>query len=129
MLANIIAEKTKAKMRSIEFSLMQRCAAHIASLTDLNEAEAIGRAGVKAAVSGETGKMMYFDRVSNNPYKIEIKMKNVSEIANVEKLIPREWLNEEGNDVLQPVIDYIMPLIQGESKVTFENGLPVYLKR
>ena len=116
-------------MRSIEFSLMQRCAAHIASLTDLNEAEAIGRAGVKAAVSGETGKMMYFDRVSNNPYKIEIKMKNVSEIANVEKLIPREWLNEEGNDVLQPVIDYIMPLIQGESKVTFENGLPVYLKR
>lgn len=129
VLSGIIAEKMKAKMRSIEFSLLQRCGAHTASQTDLSEAEAIGTAGVQAAVSGETGKMMYFDRVSNNPYKIEIKMKDVSEIANVEKVVPREWINEAGNDVLQPVIDYMLPLIQGENNVTFENGLPVYLKR
>lgn len=129
VLSDIIHEKFGWKVRSIEFSLLQRCAAHIASQTDVTEAEQIGTAGVKAAVSGETGNMMYFKRVSDNPYKIEIHSHDISTIANVEKVVPREWINEERNDILQGAIDYMLPLIQGESQITFENGLPVYLKR
>jgi len=129
VLADLVHNKFGWKVRSIEFSLLQRCAAHVASQTDLSEAEAVGTAGVEAAVRGETGMMMYFKRVSDNPYKIEICSHDISTIANVEKVVPREWINEEGNDILQPAIDYMLPLIQGESKVTYENGLPVYLKR
>ncbi|MCK9478059.1 MAG: 6-phosphofructokinase [Firmicutes bacterium] len=128
-LSDIVHDKFGWKVRDIEFSLLQRCAAHITSQTDLTEAEQIGTAGVMAAVNGETGKMMYFKRVSENPYKTEILSYNASAIANVEKTVPREWINEEGNDILPAAVDYMLPLIQGEVKIKFENGLPVYLKR
>ncbi len=129
VLSDIIHEKFGWKVRSIEFSLLQRCAAHIASQTDVSEAEQIGTAGVKAAVSGETGNMMYFKRVSENPYTVEILSHDISTIANVEKIVPREWINEEGNDILQPALDYMLPLVQGESAAKFDGGLPVYLKK
>ncbi|NLB80190.1 MAG: 6-phosphofructokinase [Clostridiaceae bacterium] len=128
VLADIIHDKFGWKVRSIEFSLLQRCAAHITSQTDLTEAEQIGTAGVRAALNGETGKMMYFKRTSTSPYKIEILSHDASAIANVEKVVPREWINSEGNDILPPAIDYMLPLIQGESTITFKDGLPVYLK-
>lgn len=129
VLADMVHAKFGWKVRSIEFSLLQRCAAHVASLTDVTEAEQIGTAGVNAAVSGQTGMMMYFKRVSDSPYKVEIDSYDISKIANVERVVPREWINEEGNDLLQPALDYMLPLIQGESTAVFENGLPVYLKR
>ncbi|OQB13883.1 MAG: Pyrophosphate--fructose 6-phosphate 1-phosphotransferase [Firmicutes bacterium ADurb.Bin193] len=129
VLADLIHQKFGWKVRSIELSLLQRCAAHIASLTDVTEAEQIGTAGVKAAIRGETGMMMYFKRVSEKPYKVEILSHDISTIANVEKIVPNEWINKEGNDILQPALDYMLPLIQGESTAFFENGLPVYLKR
>ena len=129
VLSNLVHAKFGWKVRSIEFSLLQRCAAHIASLTDVTEAEQVGTAGVQAAVKGETGMMMYFDRVSENPYKVEIKSYDISKIANVERVVPREWINEEGNGILRPALDYMLPLIQGETGPKFENGLPVYLKR
>lgn len=129
VLADMVHAKFGWKVRSIEFSLLQRCAAHVASLTDVTEAEQIGTAGVNAAVSGQTGMMMYFKRVSDSPYKVEIDSYDISKIANVERVVPREWINEEGNDILQPALDYMLPLIQGESTAVFENGLPVYLKR
>ena len=129
VLSDLIHAKFGWKVRSIEFSLLQRCGAHTASQTDLTEAEQIGTAGVKAAVSGETGMMMYFKRVSEDPYKVEIHSADISKIANVERIVPREWINEEGNDILQPAIDYMLPLIQGENEVIYEKGLPVYLKR
>lgn len=129
VLSDEINKRFGWKVRSIELSLLQRCAAHITSKTDLTEAEYIGTAAVKAALGGETGKMMYFKRVSDNPYKSEILSYEISSIANVEKTVPREWINEEGNDVLPPVIEYMLPLIQGEVNIRFENGLPVYLKR
>jgi 6-phosphofructokinase 1 len=129
VLADIVHEKFGWKVRSIEFSLLQRCAAHLASQTDLTEAEQIGTAGVETAIKGETGVMMYFKRVSQNPYKVEILYHDISKIANVEKTVPREWINEEGNDITSEAIEYMLPLIQGECKVRFENGLPIYLKR
>lgn len=129
VLSDLIHSKFGWKVRSIEFSLLQRCGAHTASQTDLTEAEQIGTAGVKAAVNGETGMMMYFKRVSEDPYKVEIHSADISKIANVERIVPREWINEEGNDILQPAVDYMLPLIQGENEVIYEKGLPVYLKR
>ena len=128
-LARFVAAETKAKVRAIELSLMQRCGAHIASLTDVTEAESIGIAGVKAALEGQNGVMVYYDRISNNPYKIEIKTKPVSEVANVERLVPKEWIDSKGQNVSPDLINYILPLINGESAPKFENGLPIYAKR
>ena len=93
-------EHIGCKVRSIELNVMQRCSSHIASLTDLNEAERIGREAVKAALTyGESGVMMAFRRISNNPYRVEIVTADISKIANQEKKFPREWINPEGNNV------------------------------
>jgi 6-phosphofructokinase 1 len=129
-LSHVIKQKIGGvKVRAIEFSLLQRSAAHIASLTDVTEARQIGNAGAKAALVGSTGVMMSFYRVSNSPYKIEIHENDVNKIANEEKGIPREWISPEGNDVTAEVLEYMRPLIQGESKVKFVDGVPVYAIR
>ena len=127
-LAAIVKEKTGAKVRGIEFSLLQRCAAHSASATDIEEAVMAGRVAVEQAIAGVTDKMVAFERVSQDPYKCEPKLIGLTEVANVEKKIPREWINEEGNGILLPFIDYALPLIQGETKLEKENGLPRFAK-
>lgn len=82
-------EHIGCKVRSIELNVMQRCSSHIASLTDLNEAERIGREAVKAALTyGESGVMMAFRRISNNPYRVEIVTADISKIANQERNSP-----------------------------------------
>ena len=123
-------EHIGCKVRSIELNVMQRCSSHIASLTDLNEAERIGREAVKAALTyGESGVMMAFRRISNNPYRVEIVTADISKIANQEKKFPREWINPEGNNVTVDALNYFLPLIQGEPKRVMENGVPKYLYR
>lgn len=117
------------KVRSIELNVMQRCSSHIASLTDLNEAERIGREAVKAALTyGESGVMMAFRRISNNPYRVEIVTADISKIANQEKKFPREWINPEGNNVTVDALNYFLPLIQGEPELEFRNGIPVHFR-
>ena len=119
-------EHIGCKVRSIELNVMQRCSSHIASLTDLNEAERIGREAVKAALTyGESGVMMAFRRISNNPYRVEIVTADISKIANQEKKFPREWINPEGNNVTVDALNYFLPLIQGEPQLEFRNGIPV----
>jgi len=86
----------------------------------------IGGRAVEEAVNGNTGEMVYFVRESNAPYKVSIASMDIAKIANVEKVIPREWINEEGNNVTQEAIDYMLPLIQGEAPVFMENGLPTH---
>ena len=127
-LAGIVKEKTGAKVRGIEFSLLQRCAAHVASKTDVDEAYLAGQAAVQYAVQGVTDKMVAFERVEGSEYKCNIKLVNLTDVANVEKKVPREWINEEGNGVTDDFIKYAMPLIQGESRPPFENGLPRFAK-
>jgi 6-phosphofructokinase len=127
-LANIIKEKTGAKVRGIEFSLLQRCAAHVASLTDVNEAYLAGQAAVQHAVQGISDKMIAFERAEGDEYKCNIKLIDLTEVANVEKKVPREWINKEGNGVTGDFIKYALPLIQGESTPPFENGLPRFAK-
>ena len=122
-------EHIGCKVRSIELNVMQRCSSHIASLTDLNEAERIGREAVKAALTyGKSGVMMAFRRISNNPYRVEIVTADISKIANQEKKFPREWINPEGNNVTVDALNYFLPLIQGEPQLEFRNGIPVHFR-
>ena len=123
-LEKIVAKEINCKVRSIELNVMQRCASHLSSKRDISEAERIGGAAVKAALDGESGKMMTFKRVANRPYNVRVESADVREIANRVKYFPSEWINEAGNDVTQDAIEYCLPLIQGEQNFRYQNGLP-----
>ena len=132
-LAETVKNKTGAKVRGIELSLLQRCAAHCASQTDIDESFSAGKAAVENAVAGITDKMVGFARSydADGKYVCNIKLFDLSEVANAEKKVPREWINAEGNGIEQGFIDYALPLIQGETKLPKVDGLPdfVHLKR
>ncbi len=118
---------SKLKARGIEFSLLQRCASHCASKTDVEEAYLAGEAAVLEAVAGNTDKMVAFEReYVDGKYVCKTKLVDLSVTANAEHLVPREWINEEGNNIKHEFVDYALPLIQGELENTFENGLPRY---
>ncbi len=127
-LANLIGSELGCKTRGIEFSTLQRCASHMASLTDINEAFMAGAAAVKAADEGETEKMPVIERVSDYPYRTSTSVYDIHKIANVEKMVPREWINEKGNGVTEDFIRYARPLIQGEFAPIVVDGLPVHLR-
>ena len=124
----MISDKLGIKVRSVEINILQRCAAHLLSKTDIDESFAQGKHGVVLAKQGITASMVCIKRTSNTPYTVEYTFADIKNIANEAKSIPREWINEAGNDVTQELIDYIYPLIQGEYPATYENGLPVYAK-
>ena len=131
-LANVVKEQTGAKVRGIELSLLQRCAAHCASQTDIEESFSAGKAAVENAVAGITDKMVGFERTEENGnYVCRIKLFDLDIVANAEKKVPREWINEAGNGIERGFIEYAMPLIQGQTKLAFEEGLPrfVHLRR
>ena len=127
-LADLTKQKTGAKVRAIEFSLLQRCAAHMGSKTDVDEAYLAGQMAVKYAVEGKTDYMVAFERAAGDSYHCNIKLIDLDEVANKEKKIPREWINEDGTGMNENYINYALPLIQGESKPPFENGLPRFAK-
>ena len=123
----LIKDNINVKVRSVEVNVLQRCAAHLASATDLAEAFASGQKAVSLAEEGITAAMVTMKRTSNQPYTIEYDYAKINGIANEAKSVPREWINERGNDVLQPLVDYLYPLIQGEPEIQYKNGLPSYL--
>ena len=128
-LAQVIKEHEHAKVRGIELSLLQRAGAHLASQTDIDEAFAAGKMAVEAALSGETGKMVAFERVmADGQYACRMKLIPLSDVANYEKKVPVEWIVPEGNNVTQDFIDYALPLIQGVPEIPLENGLPRYAR-
>ena len=127
-LADIIKQKTGAKVRGIELSLLQRCASHCASKTDVEEAWQAGAAAVEAAVSGITDKMVAFKCTREGGYKCETSLEPLDIVANFEKKVPREWINEAGNGIEQPFIDYVLPLIQGEANAPKESSLPRFAR-
>ena len=129
LLAEIIKAKTGAKVRGIELSLLQRCGAHLASATDVREACAAGMKAVQEAVSGTTGKMVAFKRVmKDGQYSCEMELLPLASVANFEKKIPLEWINAEHNFVTKELIDYVLPLIQGEPELPLEHSLPRYAR-
>ena len=123
----LVKEKLGVKVRSIEVNVLQRCAAHLASKTDLMESVELGKKAVALSEEGVTASMVTMNRVSDDPYTIEYGYAEIKNIANEARSVPAEWINAAGNDVTQELIDYLTPLIQGESNVTYENGLPVYM--
>ena len=132
-LANYIKEQTGAKVRGIELSLLQRCAAHCASQTDIDESFASGKAAVENAVAGITDKMVGFERSYDEKgnYVCNIKLFPLTIVANTEKKLPLEWINDTHDGINQGFIDYALPLIQGETQLPKVNGLPrfVHLKK
>lgn len=127
-LENLVRDKIGCKVRSIELNVMQRCSSHVCSKTDIDESVAIGSAAVKAALSGETGKMMAFKRISDKPYVSEIVSVPVSEVANEEKAFPKEWITADGTNVNADAEKYFLPLIQGDMVIKKKNGLPAVFK-
>ena len=128
MLADVVKEKLGVKVRGIELSLLQRCGAHVASQTDIDESFLAGQTAVNSAVAGETDKMVAFKCSRENGYTCETELLNLSDVANYEKKVPVEWINERGNNVSQEFVDYALPLIQGETQMKKENGLPRFAK-
>lgn len=124
LLANLIKEKTGFKTRGIELSLMQRCGAHLASKTDVEETFNAGREAVKAAVSGETDKMVCYARANGDKYVCEYKLLPLELAANTEKTVPLEWITNNGTYVSDEYVKYALPLIQGDAKAPLEDGLP-----
>ena len=129
MLAETVKEATGAKVRGIELSLLQRCGAHLASQTDIDESFMAGKAAVENAVAGLTDKMVGFERcIEGGKYVCKTKLFNLTDVANTEKKVPIEWINAAHNGVTQAFIDYALPLIQGETQMKKENGLPRFAK-
>lgn len=127
-LENLVTEKIGCKVRSVELNVMQRCSSHLASKTDIDEAALVGAEGVKAALAGETGKMMTFERVSDNPYTVKIGMVDAKLVANAEKVFPKEWICDNNTNISSEAHAYFLPLINGEVKIKTQNGLPVHFK-
>ncbi len=128
-LASYIAGEIGCKTRSIELSSLQRSASHCASRVDILEATQVGGAAVKAADEGDTGKMVVLQRLSDDPYQCGTEVKDIHKIANDEKLVPREWVNEEGNYVTDEFVNYVRPLIQGDMSPVMVDGIPRHLFR
>ena len=126
-LEHAVKNEIGCKVRSIELNLPQRCAAHLASATDLCESVRIGRAGVRAAEEGVTGHMMTVKRLSDEPYEIDVVPADVAEIANRIRFVDDAFINEAGNHVTDACSRYLLPQIAGELHPTFAGGLPVHL--
>ena len=128
---SILKAKAKSlglKCKAVELNILQRCAAHCASDTDIEESFNAGRQAVKKAVNGETDKMIAFRRKPGETYEIEYVAEPLSSAANAEKQIPAEWITEDGTNLTEDFVAYALPLIAGEPNRRLKNGLPVYAK-
>jgi 6-phosphofructokinase len=126
-LAEIVQGRINLKTRTVKFGYAQRAAAHYASATDAQEAVACGKAAVRAAISGQSGFMVKIVRVKSDPYEWTTGLQPLSDIANVEHFIPRDWIEEDGFLPNQTFIDYARPLIEGTNEVPSEGGLPKFV--
>ena len=126
-LEDLVKERLKLKSRSVKLGYAQRAAGHFASLTDATEAAACGEAAVRAAADGKSGFMVKIVRTQSEPYKWTTDLQPLSDIANVEHFLPRDWMAEDGLLPNEKFIAYARPLIQGEVKVPVEGGLPKYV--
>lgn len=125
-LEEILKREIGCKVRSVKLNLMQRCASHIASESDILEAQRMGRAAAAFAMAGGSGEMVALRRLSSAPYQAEICFVPLQDVVNRVKHVPDTWINEAGNDITEEMLEYLMPLIQGEMPCTYENGIPVH---
>lgn len=125
-LENLVSSQLGVKVRSVEINVLQRSAAHMASKTDLEEAFLLGKMAVKFVEDGHSEFMTIINRTNNEPYEYSISHSPVLDIANKAKSVPREWINEAGNDVTQDMLTYLKPLVEGEIILDYESGIPSY---
>lgn len=126
-LANEIAKSLKTKTRAIELSTLQRCAGHLTSRTDITEAYQVGGAAVLAAMQGQSGVAITLVRISDKPYQCTTGVVKIEKIANYEKKIPLDWINDTHTDMTTPFLDYARPLIQAELPPFYVDGLPYHI--
>jgi len=127
VVANIIKDALGYKFHWAVADYLQRAARHLSSKSDVEQAYALGEAGVKFALEGDNAIMPTVDRISNNPYEWKIGKAPLSEVANVEKMMPMDFITEDGFGITQKCKDYLLPLIDGEDYPPYENGLPKYV--
>ena len=129
MLGEVIKNRLNVKVRPIELSLMQRCGAHLASQVDVDEAFQAGVEAVRAAVAGETDKMVVFNRdYTKDEYVCTPSLVHLEVTANAERTVPLEWITENGTGISDEFVKYALPLIQGEVTIPHEDGLPRFAK-
>lgn len=127
VLEEAVRSRIGCKVRSIELNLMQRCAAHVASQTDIQESRMLGMTACHLALEGKTGLMAAVERISDEPYQVRFTGIPVRSVANQEKKVPEDYINAAGNDVTEKMMSYLRPLIQGEAPVIYKNGIPAHL--
>ena len=123
-LEGLVGNRIGCKVSSVELNILQRCAGYMLSETDIIESRNLGAFAAVSAIRGESGKMSALKRICDDPYQVEIELADLSKIANFEKKVPMEWINEEGNDIKDDLLTYLKPLIQGEVQIPYENGVP-----
>lgn len=126
-LSQLAKDQLGVKSRGIELNTLQRCASHAASRVDLDEAEALGSAGIKAVLQGKTGIMVGVQRTSDTPYATKIRTTPVADVANKVKLVPREMISEDGFNVTDAALTYLRPLVVGMEEPISTDGLPRFL--
>ena len=127
VLEDLVKERIGCKVRSIELNLPQRCAAHVASKTDIDESVGVGSAAVKAAIDGKTAVMMTINRSAGEEYTSYFDSADIAGIANGVKQVPREYITPDGNQITDECKKYLAPLIIGERFPEYENGLPKHI--
>ena len=126
-LSQLAKDQLGVKSRGIELNTLQRCASHAASKVDLDEAEALGTAGVQAVLQGKTGIMVGIHRTSDTPYATKIRTTPVADVANKVKLVPREMISKDGFNVTDSALTYLRPLVVGMEEPISTDGLPRFL--
>jgi 6-phosphofructokinase 1 len=126
-LADIVEADLRLKTRTVKLGYAQRAAAHCASETDVEEAAACGETAVRAAVEGKSGFMVKLVRLRNNPYQWTTDLQPLSDIANVEHFIPRDWITADGFLPNEKFVEYARPLVEGELHLPIEAGLPKFV--
>ncbi|MCG3202386.1 MAG: Pyrophosphate--fructose 6-phosphate 1-phosphotransferase [Gammaproteobacteria bacterium] len=128
VIASLVREKLKVKYHWAVADYLQRAARHIASKTDVNQAYAVGKAAVELAVKGRNSVMPTIVRKSSSPYRWAVGVAELEDVANREKMMPRDFITEDGLGITRKCRGYLAPLIQGEDYPPYRNGLPLYVR-
>ena len=126
-LADLAKRELGCKTRAVELCTTQRCAAHLASQTDLTEAAGLGACGMNAAFEGASGVMSALVRTSNTSYEVRYELVDVNRVANAVKAVPEEMISEDGMGVAEAYLRYARPLIAGEPSLSFVGGVPAHV--
>lgn len=127
-LANILNSEMRISSRTIELGTTQRAASHLQSLTDVTEAIGVGKKAVQYALEGEHGVMVTINRKDTEDYQITYGKQPLNLVANIERVLPKDMINEDGNGVTEKFLKYALPLIIGENPPPYINGMQRFSK-